>query len=84
MNLKEKMKQIKPHVQWLGFTVVLLVQSLLIGCSNREIYDNVQMNQRQECRKLPPGQYEDCTKFLRESYDSYELKRRALEERSET
>lgn len=84
LSLQEKIKQISLHVRFIELSCVLVVHTLLLGCSNREIYDAIQMNQWQECQRLPPAQYEDCMESLGGSYDSYELERRALEEPGET
>ncbi len=61
-----------------GLTIALIV-CVFSGCSNKEIYDNVQHNQRLECQKLPPSQYDDCMKKAEESYDEYQRKKESLE-----
>ncbi len=50
---------------------------LLASCSNKEIYSNIQLNQRQKCQdlKLPPAAYDECVSAYNESYDDYEKKR---------
>ena len=51
--------------------------SVLIGCSNQLIYENIQHHQREECAKQPPSQYEECMAAASKSYDEYQ---RELEE----
>lgn len=60
---------------------LLLMAMSLSGCSNRAIYENFRINQREECAKGPPSQYEECMKQTRQTYDEYEReRRRALDE----
>ncbi len=47
----------------------------VFGCSNRAIYENAQINQRDRCLKLPPGQYDECMEKVNKSYDDYEKER---------
>ena len=50
---------------------------LLIGaCSNKAIYDNIQLNNRNDCAKLPPSQYNECIERASRSYDEYERERK--------
>jgi uncharacterized protein YcfL len=54
-----------------------LITLLLIGCSNKQIYNSVQENQRMECGKLPQNQYEECMREYSTSYEEYEREREA-------
>ena len=50
--------------------------ALLIGaCSNQAIYDNIQLNNRQNCGKLSSPQYDECIERTNKSYDEYERER---------
>lgn len=51
--------------------LLLMMLAVLVGCSNRAVYDNIQLNQRNECFKLPPSQREDCLDSIDKSYDEY-------------
>jgi len=51
---------------------------LLSACSNKEVYNTVQKNRKQDCQKLPPSVYEECIKQHSESFDEYERKRRQV------
>lgn len=65
-------------------TLILLVLFSATGCSNRAMYDNIQINQRNECLKLPPARYDECMKHARKTYDEYERERQEyLESRLE-
>ncbi|BES69043.1 hypothetical protein RE428_00610 [Marinobacter nanhaiticus D15-8W] len=57
---------------------VLLSLVVLVGCSNRAVYDNIQLNQRNECFKLPPSQRSDCLDSIDKSYDEYRKEREEI------
>ena len=56
---------------------VLVVWSA-VGCSNRAVYENMQINQRNECVKLPPAEYDACMEGITKRYDEYERERREV------
>ena len=65
----KKVGRLRTWSLFLGFT-------LLIGASsNKEIYDNIQLNNRQNCLKLPQSQYDECIVRFSKSYDEYERER---------
>jgi hypothetical protein len=54
----------------------LLALALLPGCSSRAWYEGMRASAESECRKLPPGGYEDCmARVNRQSYEDYEKER---------
>jgi len=55
---------------------ILITSSLLMACSNKAIYDNIQLNNRRACEKAPPSQYEECIKLVNKSYEDYEKERK--------
>ena len=57
----------------------LFLTVLIIGCSNKAVYDNIQMNNRNECKKLPQSQYEDCMEKANKSYEEYERERKEVQ-----
>lgn len=57
-------------------TLMILTLLLISACSNRGIYESLQANQRYECTKLPPVQYQQCMKDANKSFDQYELERK--------
>ncbi len=62
----------------------LLILLLLLGiaaCSNRAIYDNMRIHQRNECLKEPPSRHEECMEHANKSYEEYERERRELLEK---
>ena len=63
------------HMKNIRISVIYICASLLIACTNQEIYDAVQENRQQECQKLPPSAYEECIKQHSEPYDGYERRR---------
>ncbi len=57
------------------FIIIISLSVILFGCSNRQIYEAVQNNRKNECRKLPYPQQEDCIKAHGASYEEYSRKR---------
>ena len=56
--------------------IALLPVALLPACSSRAWYEGMRASAENECRKLPPGGYEDCmARVNRQSYEEYERER---------
>lgn len=55
---------------------VLVVLFVFAGCSSKAVYDNFQLNNREECSKVPPPQYEECVERASKSYEEYERERK--------
>ena len=56
--------------------IALLLLALLPACSSRAWYEGMRASAENECRKLPPGGYEDCmARVNRQSYEEYERER---------
>jgi hypothetical protein len=56
--------------------IALLAATLLPACSSRAWYEGMRASAENECRKLPPGGYEDCmARVNRQSYEDYERER---------
>lgn len=53
------------------------------GCSYKAVYDNIQINQRNECLKLPQAQYDECMERASKSYEEYEKEREEYERERE-
>lgn len=54
----------------------LLAAALLPACSSRAWYEGMRASAENECRKLPPGGYEDCmARVNHQSYEDYERER---------
>ncbi len=49
-----------------------------VGCSNKAIYDNLQLYQRNECGKQPTPLYFDCLERTRKTYEEYERERQSV------
>jgi len=58
--------------------LLLLIVFSLAGCSNKAIYDNVQINKRNACIKVPESQYEECIERANISYEEYERGRKEV------
>jgi len=57
---------------------ILLLLALMLGaCSSQAWYQSLKTSAENECRKLPPGAYEDCmARTPQQTYDDYEKERR--------
>ena len=49
--------------------IIALVTS---GCSNRAVYENMQMYERNKCSNVPLSEYNECMEATRKPYDEYE------------
>ena len=57
------------------FLTVVCAWLCLSGCSSRDLYNAVQQNRLQECRKLYGSQRADCEARYQKDYDIYERER---------
>ncbi len=63
--------------------LILIVLLGLSSCSNRGIYENLRIQQRNDCLKEPPARYDECVERADKSYEEYRREREeALEEPS--
>jgi len=60
--------------------ILITALSLLVlsSCSNKGIYEQIQTNNRVECGKLSPSQYEECVEGNSKHYDEYERERQEV------
>lgn len=61
----------------------LLVLIVLLGvtaCSNRAVYENVRLHQRNECLQEPAPRYEECLERVNKPYNDYKRERKAMSE----
>lgn len=56
--------------------LIILMLFGIAGCSNKAIYDNARLNQRNECIKEPPPAYLECVERTNKSYEEYERERK--------
>ncbi len=61
--------------------LILFLLFFCVGCSNKEIYDNIQINNRNECNKMPPSQYKSCIEQTSKPYREYEKEHKELIEK---
>lgn len=63
----------------------VLIMALLVlvaGCSNRAVYENIQINKRNQCLQGPQAAYDECMEGTEKPYEKFEQERREyLEER---
>ena len=56
--------------------LIILVTFGIAGCSNKAIYDNIRLNQRQKCLEESPSTYSDCIERANKTYEEYERERK--------
>lgn len=60
---------------------ILMVLLGATACSNRAVYENMRIHQRNECLKEPSPRYEECIERENKSYEEYRRERKeALEQ----
>lgn len=57
------------------FIVAVFTVLALQGCGSAEVYDAINENRRDACRRVPPAEYEDCMERYSEPYEDYKRKR---------
>lgn len=60
--------------------LVLVMLTLVAGCTNRAIYDNIQLDNRRQCVEVPPSQYDECMEATSKPYDEYKRERDELKD----
>lgn len=60
--------------------IISILSMLLIvtACSNQQVYDAVQANERSQCSELPASEYQQCKQKERLSYKQYQEERKKL------
>lgn len=58
--------------------VILFCLVALTACSQRQIYESVQTNNRNECERLSGVQRKECLDRLAPDYQTYERQRKEL------
>jgi hypothetical protein len=54
---------------------------LLAACSNQQMYESVQRDQRQKCQTLPESEFQRCMARTGQSFEDYWRDRQAALER---
>ncbi|WP_372996641.1 hypothetical protein [Marinobacter sp.] len=57
--------------------------ALTTGCSHRAVYENAQINQRNDCANEPPSTYFECLERTNKPFDKYQRERKELLEKPE-
>ena len=61
-------------MKWFCFGLLVFISA----CSQRQVYDSIQINQRNECALLSGVQRDECLKRLNLDYQTYERQRQDL------
>ena len=60
------------------FSAMALAILLVTSCSNRAVYDNIQLNNRNACAEKPPSEQDACYQNTGKTYDEYERERQGM------
>lgn len=63
--------------KWLLVSIALAA----VGCSNKAVYDNMRIHQRNECLRQQPVDYTECIERTSKTYEEYARERKELIER---
>jgi hypothetical protein len=61
---------------WIFFVVLCIA-----GCSNKAVYDNMRVHQRNECLRQQPVDYAECIERTSKTYEEYARERKEALER---
>ena len=70
-----KMEFINAMRFWFRAVSALTILLVVAGCTNQQLYENVQYNKRRSCLSLPPLEYDECVKKYEKTYEEYERER---------
>lgn len=65
----------------MNILLIMLLVIGVIGCSNKTVYENIRINQRNECIKEPPPAYDECIERTNKSYEEYQRERNGASEK---
>ncbi len=57
---------------------VLMTLMFISACSNRAVYENIRIHQRNECLKESPPRYDECIGPAKKSFDQYQRERKEV------
>lgn len=58
--------------------LILLVLFAVAACSNRAIYENMRIEQRNECMREQSPRYEECIERTNKTYEEYQRERKEV------
>ena len=60
--------------------MLLFIPALLLtACSQKAVYDNIQLNNRLQCDKVPLPEYDACMERASKPYETYERERQEVD-----
>ena len=58
------------------FVTLLVLAIACTGCTNKQVYEIIQSNERLECQKIVRQiEYEECMRRFNQSYEDYQQER---------
>jgi len=58
--------------------LVLLIGISTVGCSNKDLYEYIQEENKSNCSELPESQYNECIEHTKKSYKDYDKERKQM------
>jgi len=62
----------------LAFVCFALLIATTGSCSHKQMYESLQIKQKNDCQKVPPSEYDQCMEKAEKSYEQYEKERQEL------
>ena len=56
----------------------IITAILLAACSQKAVYDNIQLNNRTQCDRAPLSEYDDCMARTNKPYEDYDRERQEV------
>jgi hypothetical protein len=63
---------------YFAFACLLFCLFATASCSNKQMYEALQIKQKNECQKVPPSEYGECMARTKKSYEQYEAERQEI------
>jgi len=57
---------------------LLLVLLSIVTCSHQQVYESLQIKQKNDCLKVPESEYDKCMQDAEKSYEQYKEERQKL------
>jgi hypothetical protein len=59
-------------------TPVFVILFILTGCSNKGVYEGIQISHKNKCATLSSSKYNECIENIKISYDEYDRERKNM------
>lgn len=61
--------------KYFAFAWLLFFVLATTSCSNKQMYEALQIKQKNDCQMVPPSEYDKCMAETKKTYEQYEAER---------